>query len=267
LAPVMEKSGRPEAHCTGASTNKADAIKNEKTSNDRPSTSVTSTTSNETQRLGMGGSEEYTNEKSSVLLQTNHEPASSTEDDTGLYQSTGHDLDLNLKNSRGLMSRHPSEGANGNDLVTSQTAPESSIESINNSSRRKAPASMVSIMVIHPPGEKRFMQMLRLDTAASYNLITRKRVLDIEKKIGAGLPLQNYSGEAVTLMGREVLPRFQVTLDWHVLGRTITRTHTFLIDEEHEDFQLLLRRQDLDEIGFLFADQNISNIRNPLNLE
>ncbi|KAL8808572.1 MAG: hypothetical protein Q9200_004235 [Gallowayella weberi] len=265
LAQVMEQNDHPGAHGNRAGTNKRDAIKDEEPSDKKRGESITNATQNETQRLGERSLEEYVNRESSVLLKKIYAPALLTDDGTVLYRSNGHGLDLKVEHHWGLLNTHRAESESGNNLMARQMASESLIESVNKYSQQKPPAPTFSVLAIHLPSEKHFKQALRLDTACTYNLVTRKRILEIEDKMGVELPLQTYSGEAVTLKGRKVLPRFQVTLDWHVLGTTTTRTNTFLVEEEDESFQLLLRREDLNKIGFLVTDLTISHIRHPQN--
>ncbi|KAL8799167.1 MAG: hypothetical protein Q9182_006104 [Xanthomendoza sp. 2 TL-2023] len=259
----MEKNDRLGAHGTGVNTNKPDTTRDEEPSEDRRSENITNAPQNETQRLEKRALEEYGNRKSSVLRKKTHAPALLTKDGTGLYRSNGHGWDLKAEHHWGLINTHCGESASGNNMMTCQTASDSLRESVNKYSQRKTSTCTFSVLAIHLPGEKYFKQALRLDRAFTHNLITRKRISEIEKTMGVELPLQIYSGEAVTFGGRKVSPRFQVTLDWHVLGTSTTRTHTFLVEEEDESFQLLLRREDVDEIGFFVTDHTVSHIRNP----
>ena len=97
-------------------------------------------------------------------------------------------------------------------------------------------------MVIHVHGTSK-TRIAQLDTGADVDVMS-KPVAD-----ALGMNLETYSGEDVLPLGGRMTPLGQLTLDWHVMGKELTYTTTFLVLNTKE-FDVLLSHKTIGEIGF-----------------
>ncbi|KAI4262254.1 MAG: hypothetical protein L6R42_002567 [Xanthoria sp. 1 TBL-2021] len=108
-------------------------------------------------------------------------------------------------------------------------------------------------MVIHLAKGEDALRVTCLDTGADVNVIS----IDVVNSLG--LDKEQYQGPRLKAIGGTYLPQWQVTLDWHVARFHKTYTSTFaVLDEAHSaDFDILLGKKTVEDIGFYHINGNV----------
>ncbi|KAL8756430.1 MAG: hypothetical protein Q9199_002945 [Rusavskia elegans] len=125
----------------------------------------------------------------------------------------------------------------------------------------------IFFMSIHVPSKGRGHHSATMDTGSECNLIKRQKVIEL------GLTLEKYRGAHMLPLGPKILPRFQVTFDWKLLGKTNTMsvkkdfpifTDAFIVvgDEVSHDapFSILLGKKNVKKIDILQVDRAMFNL-------
>ena len=98
-------------------------------------------------------------------------------------------------------------------------------------------------MVIHLPKDGSKTRIAKLDTGSRVDVVS-KPVAD-----ALGMKMEPYYGKDVVPLGGIMRPLGELTLDWHVMGKSITYTTTFLVLDS-EEFDVLLSDETIGRIGF-----------------
>ena len=109
-------------------------------------------------------------------------------------------------------------------------------------------------MVIYiPGGDDIKMCACKLDTASSVNILSWQTVNRL------GVSMEPYDGDMVVPLGDPVQPVGQVTLDWHVRGRSKTYTTDFVVLDERSSrgFDALLSEKTIGDIGFYKLNETV----------
>ncbi len=108
-------------------------------------------------------------------------------------------------------------------------------------------------MVIHLSGDGIAQRVSCLDTGADLDVISHRVVESL------GLQQDRYQGAAIYPLGGFYEPERQVTFDWHVAGYRQTYTSTLaVLDARHSgDFDVLLGRRTIQEIGFYMTNDKV----------
>lgn len=108
-------------------------------------------------------------------------------------------------------------------------------------------------MVIHLAEGENALRVTCLDTGADVNVIS----IDVVNCLG--LDKEQYQGPPLKPIGGTYLPQWQVTLDWHVARFHKTYTSTFaVLDKAHSaDFDILLGKKTVEDIGFYHINGNV----------
>ena len=108
-------------------------------------------------------------------------------------------------------------------------------------------------MVIHLANGEHALRVARLDTGASVDMIS----IDVVNSLG--LAKERYQGLSLQPIGPLYLPPWQVKFDWHVAKYHKTYTNTFaVLDEKHSaDFDILLGRKTVEDVGFYKVDDTV----------
>lgn len=101
-------------------------------------------------------------------------------------------------------------------------------------------------MVIHLSGDQIAQRVSCLDTGADLDVISHRVVESLR------LHKERYQGAPIYPLGGFYKPEWQVTFDWHVAGFRETYTSTLaVLDDKHSgDFDVLLGRMTIQNIGF-----------------
>ena len=108
-------------------------------------------------------------------------------------------------------------------------------------------------MVIHLKDEKIARRQAILDTGATPNVISHRVVREL------GLEMGQYKGGKIAPIGEMFLPIGTITFEWHVVERIVTYRTCFgvLEDKYSKDFDILLGKDTIAEIGFYRVNNNI----------
>lgn len=108
-------------------------------------------------------------------------------------------------------------------------------------------------MVIHLANDDNAQRVTCVDTGADVDVISIHVVNSL------GLDKERYQGPSLKPIGGIYVPQWQVTFDWHVAKFKRTYTSTFaVLDEAHSgDFDILLGRVSVENIGFYYMNGNV----------
>lgn len=108
-------------------------------------------------------------------------------------------------------------------------------------------------MVIHLDNAEIAQRRAALDTGATPNLISHRVVRDLS------LEMSQYVGKKIAPLGEMFLPIGTVTFEWHVHNRNVTYKTEFAVLEDRytTDFDILLGKDTISEIGFYRVNDNI----------
>ncbi|KAL8819674.1 MAG: hypothetical protein Q9223_001945 [Gallowayella weberi] len=107
--------------------------------------------------------------------------------------------------------------------------------------------------VLYLPNERTAQRMTFLDSGSDFDVVSQKVVDDFN------LPIQPYTGVLAKPLGSSYMPEGEITLSWHVSGFHKTYTTKFVVfsKDYSEDFDILLGRFTIKEIGFYKKNGNI----------
>ena len=105
-------------------------------------------------------------------------------------------------------------------------------------------------IVLHLPDGSIKIRIAKLDTGSSVDVMS-KRVADC-----LDMKMEPYYGEDVIPLGGAMTPLGQLTLDWHVMERSVTYTTTFLV-LDGEDFDVLLSESTIGSNKFYTVNSNV----------
>lgn len=117
------------------------------------------------------------------------------------------------------------------------------------------------LMVIHRPGGARVIQVAKLDSGSSQNLISRSFVLS------HCLYMEDYLGPELEPIGPSFRPMGRVTFDWHVSERKRVYTSTFAVIEDGNwtnHFNILLSYPEIAKIGFWSPNSTVFFVEDPI---
>ncbi|KAL8879173.1 MAG: hypothetical protein Q9198_003167 [Flavoplaca austrocitrina] len=136
-------------------------------------------------------------------------------------------------------------------------APDNGMTGQSSSSRSSSPQrwfERVFFMIIHGR-EQNEQRLTCLDTCADIDAISYQVV----KEMKLWGQLEEYTGGVIKPLGGSYKPKYQITLNWHVLNFPKTYTNTFIVfDEQYsKDFDVLLGRYTIRKIGFYQKAPNV----------
>ncbi|KAL8706189.1 MAG: hypothetical protein Q9201_000767 [Fulgogasparrea decipioides] len=182
--------------------------------------------------------------------------------DTSWLKPAKNDSEKQQRTSEGLErqteSRHDSGESATNTAIHMATA-QGSEQLVNGASssdeavQPQAPEFEQSFrMVIHVHDEIA-LRIACLDTCADMDLISIQVVEDL------GLCKERYKGPAIKPLGGSYVPEWLVTFDWHVakFRKTYKTTFAVLSHEYSVDFDVLLGKKSIKEIGFYQKDHKV----------
>ncbi|KAL8815419.1 MAG: hypothetical protein Q9223_005443 [Gallowayella weberi] len=145
--------------------------------------------------------------------------------------------------------RSSDQNASSKSLSTAQFGPKFGYGSPNWS-----PPETIIPIVIHLYEGKHTTVLAVLDTVAEVN------VINMGLLESSGLKKEEYTGASLASpLGVSLRPEWQTTVDWHVKGFRKTDTSTFvLLDRELcEDFDILIGKLTLEEVGFYSQNKSM----------
>lgn len=102
-------------------------------------------------------------------------------------------------------------------------------------------------LVIHLANDQNAQRVCYFDTSAEMNIISHQVVESL------GLKKEEYQGAPLPSLGGFHQPGSQVTFDWHIArsSKTFTTTFAILDDRQSQDFDILLGRFTIQDIGLI----------------
>ena len=182
----------------------------------------------------------------STCDQLNPEPCldfSTTADNSYPSESTKISTDRMIPQT--LAVGQASHGGNATPVepsITTSTSPRPRIMDVKRSVLRST-----FKMVIHLPNkDETKTRVAKLDTGSSVDVLSENVAGDLNMK------MEEDKGSEIKPLGSLVKPIGTLTFDWHIMGKALTYTTTFVVlpNDYSKDFDVLVGLKLIDQIGF-----------------